>query len=91
MNARSRRDTWNPERGGRAVSDKDASGRPWTDEQLMFTPVEAAKALRISRTTLYALLKSGELRAVKIGRSTRLTKAELKRYVARLDATEASN
>lgn len=57
----------------------------WTDEQLLLTAEEAAKALSVGRTTLYALIKEGKLRSVHIGRSCRLTRAELVRYVERLD------
>ena len=53
-------------------------------EQLLLTPEEAARALRVGRTTVYALMKTGELRAVYIGRSCRLPAAELERYVNRL-------
>ena len=42
------------------------------------------------RTTLYALLKEVQLHAVHIGRSCRPTRAELLRYVARLDRECAS-
>ena len=56
----------------------------WTDEQLLLTAEEAAKALSVGRTTLYALIKEGKLRSVHIGRSCRLTRAELVRYVERL-------
>jgi excisionase family DNA binding protein len=52
--------------------------------QLLLTPEEAARALRVGRTTVYALMKIGELRAVYIGRSCRLPAAELERYVSRL-------
>jgi excisionase family DNA binding protein len=53
-------------------------------DQLLLTPEEAARALRVGRTTVYALMKIGELRAVYIGRSCRLPAAELERYVSRL-------
>ena len=66
------------------MDDHDAS-RTWTDEQLLLTAEEAARALHVGRTTLFALIKNGELHAVHIGRSCRLTRAELLRYVARLD------
>ena len=54
-------------------------------EPLLLTPEEAASVLRVGRTTVYALMKSGDLHAVHIGRSCRLSRAELKRYVDRLD------
>ncbi len=61
--------------------------REWSDEQLLLTAEQAARALHVGRTTLYALIKDGQLRAVHIGRSCRLTRAELLRYVLRLDHT----
>lgn len=56
-----------------------------TKDQLLLTPEEAARALRVGRTTVYALMKTGELRAVYIGRSCRLPVAELERYVSQLE------
>jgi excisionase family DNA binding protein len=50
-------------------------------ESLLLTPEEAATLLRIGRTTVYALMKAGDLRSVHIGRSCRLVRAELERYV----------
>ena len=51
------------------------------DDALLVTPEEAAALLRVGRTTVYALMKGGELRSVHIGRSCRLPRAELERYV----------
>lgn len=61
----------------------------FTDEQLLLTTVQAAKVLGIGRTTVYQLIKDGDLRAVHIARSCRISWAELERYVARLDAAAA--
>jgi excisionase family DNA binding protein len=57
-----------------------------TGESLLLTPEEAAQVLRVGRTTLYALIKDGDLRPVHIGRSCRLPWSELERYVDRLEA-----
>ena len=62
------------------VRDVLAAGR------LLLTPEEAAKVLRLGRTTVYALMKSGDLRPVHIGRSCRIPQSELQRYVRRLQA-----
>jgi excisionase family DNA binding protein len=53
---------------------------------LLLTPEEAARVLRVGRTTIYGLIKAGELRSLHIGRSCRLARAELERYVNRLQA-----
>ena len=55
-------------------------------EALLLTPEEAARVLWVGRTTIYGLIKAGELRAVHIGRSCRLARAELERYANRLQA-----
>ena len=57
-----------------------------TAGRLLLTPEEVAEVLRIGRTTVYALMKRGDLRAVHIGRSCRISQAELDRYVRRLEA-----
>lgn len=54
-------------------------------DALLLTLEEAAKILRVGRTTVFALMKVGELRPVHIGRSCRLSRAELERYVSRLE------
>jgi excisionase family DNA binding protein len=51
------------------------------EDPLLLTPEEAARLLRVGRTTVYALMKAGDLRPVHIGRSCRLARAELERYV----------
>jgi excisionase family DNA binding protein len=55
-------------------------------DRLLLTPEEAAKVLCVGRTTVYALMKCGELRPVHIGRSCRISRAEVDRYVRRLEA-----
>lgn len=54
--------------------------------RLLLRVEEAAEALAISRTALYAALRSGQIRAVHIGRSVRVPVAALEAYVARLAA-----
>jgi excisionase family DNA binding protein len=63
-----------------------------TDNPLLLTAEEAANLLRVSRTTVYTLIKAGALRPVHIGRSCRLSRAELLRYVDQLETSrEAEN
>ena len=54
-------------------------------DQLLLTTTQAARVLHVGRTTVYALINDGALRPVHIGRSCRITRAELQRYVDRLD------
>lgn len=56
------------------------------DDPLLLTLEEAATDLRIGRTTIYALMKAGELRPVHIGCSCRVPRDELERYVRGLQA-----
>jgi excisionase family DNA binding protein len=57
-----------------------------SSDSLLLTPEEAATVLRVGRTTVYALMKAGDLRPVHIGRSCRISRAELERYVRHLQA-----
>jgi excisionase family DNA binding protein len=47
---------------------------------------EAMATLRVGRTNLYALLKSGQLQAVKVGSRTLIRESELARFIAALPA-----
>lgn len=58
----------------------------FTDEQLLLTTKQAARVLGVGRTTVYELMKRGELRPVHISSCCRLSWAELERFVMRLDA-----
>ncbi|MFE3492849.1 helix-turn-helix domain-containing protein [Streptomyces sp. NPDC059175] len=53
-------------------------------EILLYTPEEAAKALRLGRSTVYELMKSGALTFTKVGRCRRIKRADLETYVANL-------
>jgi excisionase family DNA binding protein len=57
------------------------------DDALLVTAEEAAALLRVGRTTVYALMKAGELHPVHIGRSCRVSRAELERYVVGLTSS----
>ena len=51
---------------------------------ILFTPVQAARILQISRSGIYNLLKGGQLQSVKIGRSRRIAKQQLDQFVTQL-------
>ena len=55
-----------------------------TEIPALWTPVQTAKVLGISRSTLYCLLESGDLESVHIGRSRRIAKTQVDAYVNRL-------
>ena len=54
-------------------------------DKILYTPTEAARALGISRSTIYVLMASGEIPSVHIGSCRRVPVDGLRRYVARLD------
>jgi excisionase family DNA binding protein len=50
-------------------------------DTMLLKPEEAASLLRVGRTKLFQLVWSGELPVVRIGRSVRLPRAELERWI----------
>ena len=58
--------------------------------RVMFTAEQAAAALCVGRTTVFALMKSGELRSLLIGRLRRIPLDEVEAYTARLAAEQHS-
>ena len=54
------------------------------EARMLVTVDEAASMLSIGRTFIYHLLRSGELRGVKVGRTRRVVVASLHDYVGRL-------
>lgn len=57
--------------------DRESSGR---DRYL--TVAEVATMLRVSTMTVYRLIKSGDLPAVRVGKSYRLSTDDVDRYLA---------
>jgi excisionase family DNA binding protein len=47
----------------------------------VYTPLEVATMLRVTRTTIYEHIKSGQLKAIRIGNRYRITKAQLEEYI----------
>lgn len=52
---------------------------------LLLTAEEAARALRVGRSKVYDLMRSGELRSVKIGGSRRVSVTTLAEFIADLE------
>ena len=52
--------------------------------RLLLRPEEVAKALGVGRTTVFELIRAGELRSVKIGNSRRIPTDAVREYVAGL-------
>lgn len=55
-------------------------------EKLAFSVKEAAEILSIGRTTLYARVKAGDLKATKCGRKTLFLASDLAAFVERLQS-----
>jgi len=59
-----------------------------TEEHQLHTPQSAAARLSVGRSTVYELLRAGDLKAVHIGRSVRIPESELSAFVAKELANE---
>jgi excisionase family DNA binding protein len=46
-----------------------------------YTPLEVAKMLRVTRSTIYEHIKSGQLKAIRVGNRYRITKTHLEEYI----------
>jgi putative molybdopterin biosynthesis protein len=51
-------------------------------EPALMTPREAAEALRVSRSKVYALIASGRLPSTRITGSVRIPRAALEQYIS---------
>lgn len=54
----------------------------------LYTPMQACSLLGVGRTRLYALMKSGDLRSVKLGKSRRIRRSALDTYIENLQEAE---
>ena len=59
-------------------------------EQLMYRPIEAANLLGMGRTAVFGLMKSGQLRSIKLGGARFITADALRAFVRELEQ-ESSN
>ncbi len=53
------------------------------DDNLLLTVKEAAYVLRVGRTTLYRLMKIGDLPGLYVGRSVRFRTRDLRAFIAK--------
>jgi excisionase family DNA binding protein len=66
-------------------------GTTATAPRLLLRVEEAAERLSISRTRMFAYLKSGAIESVKVGRLRRIPADALTAFVAHLTANQAAN
>ncbi|MDX2703945.1 helix-turn-helix domain-containing protein [Streptomyces sp. PA03-6a] len=59
--------------------------------RILYPTDEVAQQLGVGLTTAKALIKSGELRSVKIGRARRVPAEALHEFVSRIDAEQNGN
>ncbi|GAA2875351.1 hypothetical protein GCM10010517_36230 [Streptosporangium fragile] len=57
---------------------------------VLLRPEKAAELLSVSRTTVYALMRSGALRSVRVGTLRRIPPTALAEFVARLEQEQAA-
>ena len=57
-------------------------------EQELFTILEAANYLRISRASMYRLVNQGDIKSFHIGKLPRIRRPDLEAYVERLMAEQ---
>ncbi len=72
--------------GGTGMASPPSSLVPVT---LLLTPEKAAGALRVGRSKVYELMRSGALRSVKTGGSRRISASTLTEFVAALERDAA--
>jgi excisionase family DNA binding protein len=53
--------------------------------KILYRAEEAAVVMSLSRTAVFGLIRSGDLRTVKIGGRRRIPRTSIEEYVARLD------
>ncbi len=57
-------------------------------EEILYTPEEVAKKLKLSKYTIYEMIKRGDLKAHHIGRSIRVSQYQLDLYLMETGKTE---
>jgi excisionase family DNA binding protein len=65
---------------GRSIQSKWRDG----DEDQLLTVGEVCDAMRVSNMTVYRLIKSGALPAIRLGKAYRVLESEVERYLSGL-------
>jgi excisionase family DNA binding protein len=60
-------------------------------QRLLLRPEEVAAILGLGRSTIYELLRAGELPAVHIGRATRIPARDLHRWIEQRSSVNGAN
>jgi excisionase family DNA binding protein len=68
--------------GSGPVASPSGSGRSPGSTGALLTVAEVAALMRVSNMTVYRLIKSGDLPAVRVGHSYRIRAGEVDRYLA---------
>jgi excisionase family DNA binding protein len=53
------------------------------DDRLALRPTDAAAAIGVSRTTMFYLLKQGEVRSILLGKKRLIPRSELEAFLSR--------
>lgn len=54
-------------------------------EQYLYSPIDVAKVMGISRSQVYNLMNDGHLASVHIGRSRRISRQQVTEYIGKLE------
>jgi excisionase family DNA binding protein len=65
-------------------------GRGGEKQLQAYTVEQVAEMLHVGRDKIYYLLRTGQLRSLKIGKLRRITEQQLAEFIASLDDTHAS-
>jgi excisionase family DNA binding protein len=57
-------------------------------EKLVVSPEEGCEVIGVKRSTIFSLMKTGQIRSVKIGRLRRIPVVELEAFLARQVAAQ---
>ena len=56
--------------------------RPWQTGDRLLTAAEVAATMRVSNMTVYRLIKTGDLPALRVGKSYRVRESDVVEYLA---------